>query len=426
MNKVAQIRMIPINDLKLAEYNPRKKLKPTDREYRELKKSIEEHGFAESIVVNKDLTEIGGHQRIHIAKRLGYTELPCTVMDLDKPHEKALNIALNKINGFWDEEKLAELIGELDQERFDFACIGFNAPEVSELFNRVYDVSIRRERDEELYVPYDYRPISRLGDIWELGRHRIICGDATEWRYYLKLLENTKVDLVCVDSPYFVNYHNRETGGITNDNLTLDCATAFLRDTYTNLFKCMKDDATIYTFYATTRSALFFSEFVRAGFRVGGVPVWVKDKVKPNQLGFNFKYEPIIFGWKEEGSHHWYGSLSDTNVLEYPTIRNSARDGYGHPTSKPLQLIAYLIRMSSRQNCTVADTFLGSGTTLIACEQLNRKCYGMEIEPRFVDLCCRRYISFKESNHDVYLIRDGKRYSWLQANMLPKEEAGHE
>ena len=143
MNKTAQLMMLPIADLKLADYNPRKKLNPHHKEYRELRKSIETLGFSESIVVNSDMTVIGGHQRIAVASDLGYTELPCSVVDLNKQQEKALNIALNKISGIWDEEKLAELIGELDDDLFDLSAIGFDAPEVDDLFNRVYSVDIK-------------------------------------------------------------------------------------------------------------------------------------------------------------------------------------------------------------------------------------------------------------------------------------------
>lgn len=390
-------------------------------EFRKLKKSIEEHGFAESVVVNKDMTVIGGHLRIQVAKALGYTELPCTMMDLNKKQEKALNIALNKISGYWDEAKLAELISELDEDSFDLMCIGFDAPEVNALFNNVYNVGIREEKPEALTIPRNYTPISMYGDVWELGQHRILCGDATKWADYCRLLGNVKANLVCIDSPYFVRLKNSKTGVITNDDLSEEQAVSFLHDTFHNLFRCMKDDASIYVFYASTNTTLFFTEYERAGFHVGAVPVWVKDKAPLSRGDFNFRYEPIIYGWKKEGKHHWYGDGSDTTVLEYPSIRDSAKDGCGHPSSKPLQLIAYLIRLSSRQKSVVVDTFLGSGTTLIACEQQRRQCYGMEIEPRFVDLCCRRYISYKNAADDVYLIRDGKRYSWAEANMLSQK-----
>ena len=421
MKQMPELKMLPINELKLADYNPRKKLTPHDMEFRKLKKSIEEHGFAESVVVNKDMTVIGGHLRIQVAKALGYTVLPCTMMDLNKKQEKALNIALNKISGYWDEAKLAELISELDEDSFDLMCIGFDAPEVNALFNKVYNVGIREEKPEALTMPRNYTPISMYGDVWELGQHRILCGDATKWADYCRLLGNVKANLVCIDSPYFVRLKNSKTGVITNDDLPEDQAAPFLHDAFHNLFRCMKDDASIYVFYASTNSTLFFTEYEQAGFHVGAVPVWVKDKAPLSRGDFNFRYEPIIYGWKKEGKHHWYGDGSDTTVLEYPSIRDSAKDGCGHPSSKPLQLIAYLIRLSSRQKGVVVDTFLGSGTTLIACEQQGRQCYGMEIEPRFVDLCCRRYISYKNAEDDVYLIRDGKRYTWAEANMLSQK-----
>lgn len=402
--------MLPIADLKLADYNPRKKLNPHHKEYRELRKSIETLGFSESIVVNSDMTVIGGHQRIAVASDLGYTELPCSVVDLNKQQEKALNIALNKISGIWDEEKLAELIGELDDDLFDLSAIGFDAPEVDDLFNRVYSVDIKAEK-EDIQLPQG-DPITKRGDIWELGKHRILCGDATVSDDYDRLLGDTQTDLVCIDSPYFVNFKNSISGTITNDNLPLEDAASFLEKAFSNLYRCMKDDASIYVFYASTRSTLFFTEYEKAGFRIGAVPVWVKGKAPLSKGDFNFKYEPIIFGWKESGTHHWYGDGTDTTVLEFGSVHSSATDGFGHPSSKPLQLIAYLIRLSSRQKGVVLDSFLGSGTTLIACEQLGRKCYGIEIEPRFVDICCRRYISLKGSADDVVLIRDGVRHPW--------------
>ena len=421
MNKTAQIMMLPISALKLADYNPRKKLNPHHREYRELRKSIKELGFAESVVVNKDMTVIGGHQRISVAQELGYTELPCTVVDLTKQQEKALNIALNKISGIWDEDKLAELISELDDDLFDLSTIGFEAPEVDDLFNRIYSVEVKAEK-QPVSIPDDEGAISRPGDIWELGSHRVICGDATKWEDFESLLGGAQADLVCIDSPYFVNFQNNITGTITNDNLPLEQAASFLQKSLGNLYRCMKDDGSIYVFYASTRSALFFSEYERAGFRVGAVPVWVKGKAPLSRADFNFKYEPIIFGWKEKGTHHWYGDGTDTTVLEFNSVHSSASDGYGHPSCKPLQLIAYLIRLSSRQKGVVVDSFLGSGTTLIACEQLGRKCYGIEIEPKFVDVCCRRYIYLKESADDVVLNREGTRYTWEQALALYEKE----
>ena len=421
MKQTAEMRMVPISMLKTADYNPRRKLNAHNRQYRELKKSIEELGFAESIVVNSDMTVVGGHQRISAAAELGYTELPCTIVHLDKKKEKALNIALNKITGIWDEEKLAELITELDDEMFDLSAIGFDAAEVDDLFNQVYSCGVRREK-RTWAIPEGDEIISRPGDLWQLGSHRILCGDATDWQSYHTILGSQKADLVCIDSPYFVNFRNRVTGTILNDNLPLSEASFFLRRTFSHLYRCMKNDASIYVFYASTRSNLFFSEFDRAGFHVGAVPVWVKGKAPLSKSDFNFKYEPIIYGWKQKGTHHWYGSGSDTTVLEFGSVHSSAEDGFGHPSSKPVQLIAYLIRLSSRQKGIVVDSFLGSGTTLIACEQLNRQCFGIEIEPKFIDICVRRYIAFRETCDDVFLIRKGKRYSWNQALELTGKE----
>ena len=187
MKKTAELKVLPVSVLKPAEYNPRKKLKPGDKEYEKIKNSIEEFGFADPLVVNADMTIIGGHQRLNVAMSLGYTEVPCAVVDVDKTREKALNIALNKITGAWDDSLLADLLKDIENSSFDLGFTGFDPPEIETLFNKVHSKEVKEDDfdvDSELKQPV----FSKEGDLWFLGKHRVFCGDSTKAESYEKLM----------------------------------------------------------------------------------------------------------------------------------------------------------------------------------------------------------------------------------------------
>ena len=217
MKATAELKMLPVSVLKPAAYNPRKKLKPGDKEYEKIKNSIEEFGFADPLVVNADMTIIGGHQRLTVAMALGYTEVPCAVVDIDKTREKALNIALNKITGAWDDSLLADLLKDIENSNFDLGKTGFEPPEIETLFNKVHDKDIK-EDDFDVESELKQPCFSKTGDIWHLGKHTVICGDSTDPEVYKNLLGDTKVNLVCTDAPYFVKLENA-SGSIKNDDL---------------------------------------------------------------------------------------------------------------------------------------------------------------------------------------------------------------
>ena len=187
MKKTAELKVLPVSVLKPAEYNPRKKLKPGEKEYEKIKNSIEEFGFAEPLVVNADMTIIGGHQRLTVAMSLGYTDVPCAVVDVDKTREKALNIALNKITGAWDDSLLADLLKDIENSSFDLGFTGFDPPEIETLFNKVHSKEVKEDDfdvDSELKQPV----FSKEGDLWFLGKHRVFCGDSTKAESYEKLM----------------------------------------------------------------------------------------------------------------------------------------------------------------------------------------------------------------------------------------------
>ena len=414
--KTPELRVIPVQDLKPAAYNPRKKLKPGDSEYEKIKKSIEEFGFADALVVNKDMTIIGGHQRLTVAMELGYTEVPCTVVDIDKTREKALNIALNKITGAWDEALLAELLKDIEASGLSPMMTGFEPPEMEQLFNKV---ASREVSEDEFDVESELKKptISKLGDLWHLGRHRVICGDSTGEETYKVLMEGVKANVVVTDPPYNVDVE--ETAGkIMNDNMADQDFYKFLLAAYTRMHENLADDGSIYVFHADTEGLNFRKAFKDAGFYLSGCCIWKKNALVLGRSPYQWQHEPCLFGWKANGKHEWYSDRKQTTIWEYDRPKASK----DHPTMKPVQLMAYPIRNSSMSTGIVLDPFLGSGSTLVACEETDRVCRGVELDPKFVDVIVKRYIELKEGKaDDVYLIRDGQKLTFEEAARLVQE-----
>lgn len=414
--KTPELRVIPVQDLKPAAYNPRKKLKPGDSEYEKIKKSIEEFGFADALVVNKDMTIIGGHQRLTVAMELGYTEVPCTVVDIDKTREKALNIALNKITGAWDETLLAELLKDIEASGLSPMMTGFEPPEMEQLFNKVASKEVSEDEfdvESELKKP----TISKLGDLWHLGRHRVICGDSTGEETYKVLMEGVKANVIVTDPPYNVDVE--ETAGkIMNDNMADQDFYKFLLAAYTRMHENLADDGSIYVFHADTEGLNFRKAFKDAGFYLSGCCIWKKNALVLGRSPYQWQHEPCLFGWKANGKHEWYSDRKQTTIWEYDRPKASK----DHPTMKPVQLMAYPIRNSSMTNGIVLDPFLGSGSTLVACEETDRVCRGVELDPKFVDVIVKRFIELKDGKaDDVYLIRDGQKLTFEEAAKLVPE-----
>ena len=421
MKKTAELKVLPISVLKPAEYNPRKKLKPGDREYKKIKDSIEEFGFADPLVVNADMTIIGGHQRLNVAIDLGYTEVPCAVVDVDKTREKALNIALNKITGEWDEQLLADLLTDLKDADYDLDYTGFDAPEVDALFSNIYDKKVKEDDfdvDKELKQPC----FSQSGDLWLLGRHRVICGDSTGEEVYTRLMDGEKANLVLTDPPYNVDVE--ETAGkIMNDNMEDSEFHKFLLSAYRCMHSNLADDGSIYVWHADTEGINFRTAFKEAGFYLSGCCIWVKNALVLGRSPYQWRHEPCLFGWKQKGKHQWYGDRKQTTVWEYDKPRSSK----DHPTMKPVNLMSYPIKNSTMTNGIVLDPFLGSGSTLIACCETDRVCRGIELDPKFVDCIVKRYIEWAGGRYDdVFLIRDGQKLRFDEVTSFEPQEADHE
>lgn len=382
------IQIIDINKLIPATYNPRKDLKPDDAEYIKIKNSIVKFGFVSPLVINKDMTVIGGHQRLKVLKDLGITEVECIVVDLDKTNEKALNIALNKIQGDWDEDKLEALLQELKLEEFDMNLTGFDFDEVDEILN---DINGTKEDNFDVDSAYEEieEPITKPGDIWILGNHRLMCGDSTYKDDIMRLMNNQDADMLLTDPPYNVDYVGKtaEALKIKNDNMDDNQFYEFLKKVFENMYIVTKEGASIYVFHADTEGINFRKAFKDVGFKLAECLIWKKDCFVMGRQDYQWQHEPVLYGWKEGKAHYFINDRTQSTILEFDRPKQSTL----HPTMKPIDLIAKLIKNSSKENDIILDLFGGSGSTTIAAEQLNRKCYTMELDPKYCDVIVKRW-----------------------------------
>ena len=396
------IEKMKTENLLPADYNPRKDLKPGDEEYEKLKRSIEQFGYVEPVIWNRRTGRVvGGHQRLKVLIDMGINEVDCVVVEMDENKEKALNVALNKISGEWDKDKLALLISDLQAEDFDVSLTGFDAAEIDDLFKDTIQDKIKDDDfdvDAELQNP----TITKLGDVWQLGRHRLVCGDSTLAETYDMLLGGEKVNLVITDPPYNVNYEG-SAGKIKNDNMEDDKFYNFLFAAFANTEKCMADDASIYVFHADTEGLNFRKAFKDAGFYLSGTCIWKKQSLVLGRSPYQWQHEPILFGWKKKGKHQWYTGRKESTIWEFDKPKKNG----DHPTMKPIPLLAYPIMNSSMSNCIVLDPFGGSGSTLIACEQTDRIARTIELDEKFCDVIIKRYIEQVGTSDNVSVTRSG-------------------
>lgn len=424
MRTEMDVRVLPVEQLKPAKYNPRKDLKPGDPAYEKIKRSIHDFGYVDPIIWNEVTGNIvGGHQRYKVLTAEGAKELACVVVHIENDDdEKALNIALNKAVGEWEPVALADLLTELQESGYDLDATGFDAAEVDDLFSQVHDKDIKEDDDFDEEAELEKPCFSQPGDIWHLGKHRVICGDSTLPETYERLLEGERVNLVCTDPPYLVALES-SVGKIKNDDLNDQDGYAFLLKAFQNFHEAMAPDASIYVFYATAKARVFHDAYEDAGFKVGAGLVWKKDRLVLTRTDWKYNHEPLIWGWRKDGRHRWYGDQKQTTVFEFDRIKNAKEDGHGHPSSKPVPLVAYLIKQCTQTNGLVLDGFLGSASTLIACEQLGRVCFGVELEPKFVDVAVARFIHAREGDtRDVYVIRNGEKLSYEEVVPAADEE----
>ena len=365
-----------------------------------LRSSLREFGFINPVIIDSDYNVIAGHGRIEAAKLENIKEVPCVLVDYLTPAQKrAYIIADNRMamDAGWDEELLKIEIEALQAEAFDIDLTGFEEKEIADLF----------DIDEELSKP----TITKSGDIWLLGNHRLICGDSTKEETYTFLMNGKKANLIVTDPPYNVNYQSN-AGKIKNDNMNSDKFYQFLFDAFSNMEKVMSNEASIYVFHADTEGLNFRKAFFDAGFYLSGTCIWKKQSLVLGRSPYQWQHEPCLFGWKKNGKHQWYSDRKQTTIWEFdrPNKNND------HPTMKPVPLIAYTIKNSSMSNCIVIDPFGGSGSTLIACEQTNRICYTIELDEKYCDVIVKRYIEQSGGYENVSVIREGINISFNEIN----------
>lgn len=415
-----KIRVIPIHQINAAAYNPRVDLQPGDPEYEKLKRSIEEFGYVEPIVWNERTGNmVGGHQRYKImVHEQGHTELAVSVVDLDDQQERLLNIALNKVSGRWDDEALARLLADLQTSGADLTLSGFEEEELSDLmadYGTMPDTEIEEpvvEDDFDVQRALDdiLEPETKRGDIWELGPHRLMCGDSTSIEDVSCLMDGELAALVVTDPPYNVAVESDSSrlaadgrGTIMNDDMPSEEFAGFLHSVFERYAEHMAATAAIYVFHPSSYQREFEDAMNAAGIVIRSQCVWVKNAASFGWSQYRWQHEPVFYAHIKGKAPAWYGDRRQTTVwraglpLEEPepsTVWEVSRGDVGkyvHPTQKPLELLAIPIKNSSRPGNTVADFFGGSGSTLMTCDQLDRPCRTMEIDPKFCDVIKKRY-----------------------------------
>lgn len=428
-----------IIDLKPAEYNPRKALTPDDAEYQNIKRSIETFGYVDPIIINSDGTIIGGHQRCTVLSDLGYEEVEVVVVDLNKQDEKALNVALNKITGEWDNLKLKDLLIELDLGDYDISVTGFNNKDLEELIE-LTDFEPEVSEDEfDSDSAYDESvsegPLVKQGEVWQLGRHRLMCGDSTNINDVQKLMGAELMDLIITDPPYNVNYqekaerlnkfrpNNNGDMAIENDMLEWSDFYEFLFRAFISMAAYMREGAAIYVFHSDNEGLTFRRSFDDAGLTLRQVLIWEKNNFVLGMQDYHWRHEPILYGQKDGARRYFINDRTqDTVILEddvdfeamkKPELIQYIKDmmhRYAdqtsviyekkpmssslHPTMKPIELIAKFMKNSSKKGWNVGDLFGGSGSTLMAAEQLDRNAYLMELDEHYASVIIKRWEDF--------------------------------
>ena len=412
------IEKIKIEKLNPAKYNPRKDLKPGDPAYEKLKRSMTEFGYVEPIIWNEETGNIvGGHQRYKILLEAGHTEVECVVVKLSSEREKALNVALNKVTGDWEFEALADLIKDLETQDFDVTLTGFDAAEIEDLFSRVHDKDATDD-DYDVNKALEEGSFVKPGDIWLLGRHKMMCGDATNSEDVAILMDGKKANLVVTDPPYNVDFQSSSGLKIQNDKQDNDKFYDFLLAAFKNMAEHTTPGGSIYVFHADTEGLNFRKAFIEAGFHLSGVCIWKKNSLVLGRSPYNWIHEPILFGWLKGGKHKWFTGRSETTVWNYDKPKKNGE----HPTMKPVPLLCYPIKNSSQVNGIVMDTFGGSGSTLIACEQIDRICNTMELDPKYATVIVKRFQQQVGTDKDIYVIRDGEKIHFSEVEKPSEPE----
>lgn len=369
--------------------------------------SIKEFGFLAPIVIAEDNTILCGHGRFYAAQKLGLKKIPCVKEShLTEAQKRAYIIADNKlsINAGWDDELLAVELSDLQGEGVDLSITGFDEKELADLFD---DKSKSDVEDDgyDLSAALEKAAFVQRGDIWTVGRHRLMCGDATSADDVAALMGGKRANLLLTDPPYGVSFKSSSGLTIQNDSIKDEDFYSFLKSAFSAAVDCLEKGAAAYIFHADTEGLNFRRAFVDAGFHLAGCCIWVKDSLVLGRSDYQWQHEPVLYGFLQNGKHSWYSDRKQTTIWNFAKPKKNAN----HPTSKPLDLLSYPIQNSSQENAIVLDTFGGSGSTLMACELTNRICYTMELDEKYASVILRRYVDDTGRPDDVFVERNGER-----------------
>lgn len=371
-----------------------------------LRSSLREFGFINPVIIGRDYGIIAGHGRVMAAREEGISEVPCVFVDhLTEAQKKAYIIADNRmaLDAGWDEEVLRVEIEALQAEAFDISLTGFGDDEISDLFGK--DKNDVEDDDYDLTAALEKASFVEKGDVWVVGRHRLVCGDATNADDVALLMDGKKANLIVTDPPYGVSF--KSTSGLTikNDSMKDEEFYNFLHKSFENMVAHMESGGSAYVFHADTEGLTFRKAFIDVGFHLAGVCIWSKNSLVLGRSDYQWQHEPVLYGFLKNGKHRWYSDRKQTTIWNF----NKPKRNENHPTSKPLDLLSYPIRNSSQENAIIIDTFGGSGSTLMACEQTNRICFTMELDEKYASVILRRYVEDTGDAVGVYVLRGDKR-----------------
>ena len=384
-----------------------------------LRASLREFGFINPVIIDRDFGVIAGHGRIAAARAEGITEVPCVFADhLTEAQKKAYILADNRmaLDAGWDEDMLRVEIEALQGADFDLMLTGFDDKELADFFGTNDDDA--KDDDFDLSSALEQASFVQKGDVWTVGRHRLMCGDATSMDDVATLMDGKKANLLLTDPPYGVSFKSSSGLTIQNDSMKNEEFYQFLYDAFAAAVCFLGAGASAYVFHADTEGLNFRKAFIDAGFHLAGCCIWVKDSLVLGRSDYQWQHEPVLYGFLQNGKHNWYSDRKQTTVWNFAKPKRNAN----HPTSKPLDLLSYPIGNSTQENGIVLDTFGGSGSTMMACEQTNRICYMMELDEKYASVILRRAVEDGISPDDIFVERDGVRYGY--ADLVKEVEHG--
>ncbi len=340
-------------------------------------KSNPEYFETRPILANKAMVVFAGNMRLRAAIEIGLKEVPVVIMDITPEKERELMIRDNIQNGEWQVDILAN--------NYDVEELAGMGLDVMDIFGK----SITPLDLDEKIPEAKADPIAKRGFIYQLGRHRVMCGDATKITDINTLMGDVKADMIVTDPPYNVDYtgKTKDAMKIENDKMSDADFRAFLSGAFGAADKHLKPGGAFYIWHADSEGFNFRGACVDVGWKVRQCLIWNKNSMVMGRQDYHWKHEPCLYGWKEGASHNWYSDRTQTTVLEF----DRPSESIDHPTMKPVELFAYQIGNNSKDEDVILDTFLGSGTTVVAAEKTNRTCYGLELDPRFVDVIVKRW-----------------------------------